>query len=248
MFKLSLLTYTLPEKIKKIILFYLAYFRVGFRPRISSSVPYPHRYLSIIVCSPLYSSYSACNPIVKHWCFLFPTCAADGQPSSALPHLTSGDKVYQVLCSSSHFTWGSGLSCVMRVYRYCMRRCSDPDPHGSASFWEPGSGAASTPNKNQDPSPHQIENRIRIKVISRIRIRFKVMRIRNTGIRQRVWFGSHCSQRWNYWVGGRWIGEAFFCPRLWRGGLWGPNSYLMFLRSYLNKRRNLTAHFAVPTT
>jgi hypothetical protein len=37
----------------------------------------------------------------------------------------------------------------------------DPDPHGSASFWEPGSasfwepGSASSSNKNQDPDPHQ---------------------------------------------------------------------------------------------
>jgi hypothetical protein len=30
----------------------------------------------------------------------------------------------------------------------------DPDPYGSASFWELGSGSASASNKNQDPDPH----------------------------------------------------------------------------------------------
>jgi hypothetical protein len=57
-----------------------------------------------------------------------------------------------------------------------------PDPHGSASFWEPGSASAS--NKNPDPDPHQIKIRIRIrnKVMIRIRIGINVMRIRNTAL------------------------------------------------------------------
>jgi hypothetical protein len=34
----------------------------------------------------------------------------------------------------------------------------NPDPRGSASFWEPGSASGSAPasNKNQDPDPHQL--------------------------------------------------------------------------------------------
>jgi hypothetical protein len=48
----------------------------------------------------------------------------------------------------------------------------DPDPHGSASFWQPRSASAS--NKNLDPDPHQNLSaricRIRIRVQSRIQI------------------------------------------------------------------------------
>ncbi len=121
-----------------------------------------------------------------------------------------------VCTPSPHFRWwglpgslqqqpfylgGSGFSCAMRVYRYCIRQCCV-----SGSTWIRiilGTWIRIQINKKHDPYPHKIKIRIRIKVISRIRI--NVMRIRNTGIRQRVWFGSHCSNRWNYWGGGRWI-------------------------------------------
>jgi hypothetical protein len=46
----------------------------------------------------------------------------------------------------------------------------DPDPHGSASFWLPGSASASNKNPDLDPHPDEIKIRIRIRIRTGIKV------------------------------------------------------------------------------
>jgi hypothetical protein len=62
----------------------------------------------------------------------------------------------------------------------------DPNPHGSASFWYPGSASRSASNKNPDPYQIKIRIRIRIKVISSIRKQIRI-RITLQMTSQNVW-------------------------------------------------------------